>query len=92
MAVNKMKLKIYGQVQGVGMRLAVSSVAQNLNLTGWVKNCSDGSVELFAEGLMENLSTLLDWCYIGSQGEIISKIDVLWEEGPVQFADFNIIG
>ena len=37
--------KIHGRVQGVYFRASTVQCAQELGLTGWVKNCDDGSVE-----------------------------------------------
>ena len=39
-----------GTVQGVGFRWTAQSVANSLKLTGWVKNCSDGTVEVMCKG------------------------------------------
>ncbi len=39
-----------GKVQGVGFRVFVQSVAQELGFTGWVKNMPDGSVVMEAQG------------------------------------------
>lgn len=42
--------RFMGRVQGVGFRLFVQSVAQELGFTGWVKNMPDGSVVMEAQG------------------------------------------
>ena len=39
------RITITGRVQGVGFRESMRSVAQALELNGWVRNCEDGSVE-----------------------------------------------
>ena len=39
-----------GRVQGVGFRYTAQFEARSLSLSGWVKNCADGSVELEAQG------------------------------------------
>jgi acylphosphatase len=39
--------------------------AQGLNLSGWVKNLADGSVELEAEGPRWALEQLVAWCRVG---------------------------
>ena len=39
-----------GRVQGVGFRYHSTYKAENLGLTGWVRNCYDGSVEMEVEG------------------------------------------
>jgi acylphosphatase len=38
-------LVVYGRVQGVNFREAMRAQAQRLEVTGWVRNRSDGSVE-----------------------------------------------
>ncbi len=39
-----------GSVQGVGFRITAQQIANQLQLNGWVKNLSDGRVELIAQG------------------------------------------
>ena len=41
---------VEGRVQGVGFRYWTVQVARELVITGWVRNCPDYSVEIFAEG------------------------------------------
>lgn len=41
-----------GRVQGVGFRYTTSGLARRFNVTGYVKNLSDGRVELVAEGAL----------------------------------------
>ena len=48
-------LKIYGKVQGVGFRAWTKKTAEDLFLTGWVKNCEDESVECEVSGKRENI-------------------------------------
>lgn len=43
-------VRISGHVQGVFFRVWAQQQAQNLQVTGWVRNCSDGSVEAHLEG------------------------------------------
>lgn len=43
-------LKIYGRVQGVGFRYTAQYLASMFNITGWVKNCEDGSVHMEVQG------------------------------------------
>lgn len=42
-------LKIFGNVQDVCYRMYAQKMAQELGLVGWVKNYSDGIVEVDAE-------------------------------------------
>ena len=43
---------IHGHVQGVYFRQTTQQTAQKLELTGWVRNNADGTVEVIAEGLI----------------------------------------
>ena len=52
-------LSIQGRVQGVGFRFFAQDVAQELGLTGWVRNLPDGSVEAYAEGPREALEAFI---------------------------------
>ena len=56
---------VHGRVQGVFYRAKTQKVAEGLGLTGWVKNCRDGSVEIHAEGNKEKLEELIKWCRNG---------------------------
>ena len=48
-----------GEVQGVGFRYATRRLAQERRVTGFVKNLSDGQVELVAEGPADEVEGLL---------------------------------
>lgn len=43
-------LQVFGRVQGVGFRYTAVQLAKAYGLTGWVRNCDDGSVELEIQG------------------------------------------
>lgn len=73
-------LKVFGRVQGVFFRAFVQDVANRLNLTGWVKNCTDNSVEIFAEGEKEKLRQFLEVCRKGPSGARVENIEMTWEE------------
>ena len=52
---------ITGHVQGVGFRYAMCGEARRLRLTGWVRNCTNGSVEAVAVGDQVALQRLAQW-------------------------------
>jgi acylphosphatase len=68
------RLVAQGQVQGVGYRVACCRTAVALGLGGWVRNCSDGSVEIEAEGLPRQLGELRMWCEQGPQEARVSRV------------------
>lgn len=53
-------VKVTGRVQGVGFRYTTQQKAVESNLTGWVQNKSDGSVELEVEGAEQQVSQFLE--------------------------------
>ena len=73
-------LFVHGRVQGVFFRASTRKAAEDLELTGWVKNCDDGSVEIHAEGSREKLEELIAWCRQGPPMASVSKIDLNWIE------------
>ncbi|MBR5165344.1 MAG: acylphosphatase [Ruminococcus sp.] len=49
----------YGSVQGVGFRYRAYYAAQACGVSGWVKNCYDGSVEMEAEGTEKAIDDMI---------------------------------
>lgn len=52
-------IQFYGRVQGVGFRYYSTYKAQSLGLTGWVRNCDDGSVEMEVQGEPDIIDQLI---------------------------------
>ena len=61
MPVVSKRCVVQGRVQGVFFRASTQQIAQELGLSGWAKNCVDGSVEVVAVGSAEDVSSLQDW-------------------------------
>lgn len=59
--MNKIRkhFEFYGAVQGVGFRYRAYNAANLYGVTGWVRNCGDGSVEMEAEGTEENIDRMI---------------------------------
>ncbi|MDE6960505.1 MAG: acylphosphatase [Lachnospiraceae bacterium] len=67
-------IRFYGKVQGVGFRYHATYKARLLGLTGWVRNCYDGTVEMEVQGDAEAIAALL--LYLHSQRFIqIKRMD-----------------
>ena len=65
MARRRIHVVVRGRVQGVFFRKSTAETAGRLGVTGWVRNLSDGGVELEAEGTDEALEALLAFCRTG---------------------------
>ena len=90
MAKKKLFLKIFGDVQGVGFRYYASGVAQNLGLTGWMKNAGEKTVEGEIEGEEKSLEEFLEWAKKGPRWARVEKVEARWEEFKDEFGDFKI--
>ncbi len=71
-----LRLRITGRVQGVGYRLWATRTAASLGLRGWVRNRSDGSVEVLATGAPENVAALVEACRQGPSGGRVTAVTV----------------
>lgn len=56
--MERIHFRVSGRVQGVGFRAYVQYCASRRRLSGWVRNCWDGTVEGEAEGPSEALLEL----------------------------------
>ncbi len=86
----RVHLSIRGRVQGVFFRASTLDQAQRLGLTGWVRNCADGSVEVLAQGDRDNVQAFIAWCRVGPSGARVEDIDVRWQAASQEFTGFEI--
>lgn len=68
-------VRVHGRVQRVAFREYTRREAQRLGLDGWVRNRSDGTVEVWAEGPVGQLKQLLDWLSIGSPFSQVTQVE-----------------
>ena len=52
-------LRFHGDVQGVGFRWSARTIADRYGVSGWVRNCYDGTVEMEAEGTPRDIDCLV---------------------------------
>lgn len=88
--MERIQLIITGRVQGVLFRSSAASEAQKLGLTGWVRNRSDGAVEIVAEGRKESLEELVSWAKAGPDFARVEDVKVAWERATSEFSGFEI--
>jgi len=88
--MKRLRIQIWGRVQGVFFRTHTQAEATKLNLVGWVRNCPDGTVEIVAEGNEKSLTRLLDWCRTGPPKAQVLKIEPAWDEAEGEFESFII--
>ena len=74
--MRRIRAIISGRVQGVSYRAATCTEARRLGVVGWVRNRSDGSVELEAQGADDMVASLLQWCHQGPPAALVARVQV----------------
>lgn len=80
-------LRIYGLVQGVFFRDSLRQQAEALEVSGWVRNRRDGSVEAMLQGNETAVETLIVWCRTGNGRSRVERVEI--EEGQGEFSGFE---
>jgi len=78
-------------VQGVGFRYTVKSVANGFDVTGTIRNRTDGAVELVAEGAKDELAAFRQAIRESGVEHFIRNEAVSWAEAKNEFRGFEII-
>lgn len=79
----------HGRVQGVGFRLTAHGIALRYPVRGWVRNLSDGTVELVVIGSPASIRRCLDEVAAAMQGHITDVNEADWT-GDVTPSGFEI--
>ncbi|MDH5764525.1 MAG: acylphosphatase [Gammaproteobacteria bacterium] len=82
--------RVYGRVQGVFYRASAQEQAEQLGLTGWVRNLPDGCVEAVACGSEQQLTSFENWLQQGSAMARVENLDIEAVTDPVYFNKFEV--
>ncbi len=80
---------VKGRVQGVGYRYSARNQARFLGLKGMVKNLSDGSVYIEAEGTKNQLDEFIIWCKKGPGFGQVDSVEIV-SASLKNYSRFNI--
>jgi acylphosphatase len=85
-----LKVVITGKVQGVYFRATAKQEAIKLNVHGYVKNQSDGTLLLELQGTEPTINSMIKWCH---KGPILAKVDQVTTKDQAfqNFTSFEII-
>lgn len=87
----RVRAYVSGRVQGVFFRSSVADLATQLGVTGWVRNLSDGRVEVLFEGERGAVEKVVEYCRRGPPGAHVRDLDLNWEDWHGEFARFEIL-
>lgn len=83
------KVIIEGKVQGVWYRGWTEKTARDLNLSGWVRNLANGSVEALFSGAETDVDQMLELCWKGPEPAIVTSVTAEDHNAP-DSADFVV--
>lgn len=85
----RVHMYISGVVQGVFFRANTENVARSLSLSGWVRNLTDGRVEVVAEGPQDRMNEFISWCHKGPPIASVDSVEMKWEMPTGEFKTFR---
>ena len=88
--LQRLHVRVYGRVQGVGFRYFVLNSAVELGLVGWVRNRRDDSVEVIAEGELDVLKSLVGALQRGSNSSSVTDVKTNLQEASGEFGSFYV--
>ena len=85
----RLSARVFGVVQGVGFRFWTMGKAEELRLTGLVRNLDDGSVSVVAEGPQQQVQELLDWLRSEKAPGRVERVDESISAAEGSFRGFS---
>ncbi|MEO0455107.1 MAG: acylphosphatase [Cyanobacteria bacterium P01_A01_bin.114] len=86
----RIKLTVFGIVQGVGFRYHTRLKAIEIGLTGYVRNRPEGTVEIVADGDQTQLQQIIQWAHQGSPAAQVDRVEVVDQLSINRFESFVI--
>ncbi|MFN2533390.1 MAG: acylphosphatase [Pyrinomonadaceae bacterium] len=84
------KFLIRGDVQGVGYRFFAQRAAARHQVTGYVRNCADGTVEALVEGLPANVEAFKHDLATGPQWAVVDQMEEINLDPSGRYSSFRI--
>lgn len=88
--MKRIHIYVSGLVQGVYFRHNTKIKAEEFGLKGWVRNLSDGRVEIVCEGISDSIDKMTAWCRRGPRGAYVEHLEIYQGEFINEFNEFRI--
>ncbi|WP_353987786.1 acylphosphatase [Ruicaihuangia caeni] len=88
--MRRVHVLVRGDVQGVGYRFTMQSVARDSDVTGWVRNRRDGTVEAEVQGDSQHVDRVLEWMSEGPPAGHVESVTVTDVE-PFDESGFRLV-
>ena len=70
------RLYIEGIVQGIFFRSFIKENAEKNNIKGFVRNLEDGRIEIFLEGIINDVNKMIEICKKGPKHSQIKNVEI----------------
>ena len=80
MILSRVHVQIYGRVQGVFFRQTTLEMAKKNNITGYVRNKLNGTVEALFEGEEDNVSRMIEFSHHGPPSASVQGVEIISNE------------
>lgn len=87
--MTRKRVKARGRVQGVFFRDATQREARAAGVSGWARNCADGTVEAVFEGDDDAVSRMVDFVHRGPGRAEVEDVEVV-DESPEGLSGFDV--
>lgn len=88
--MEQIRAVVHGVVQGVGFRYHTRQIAQQIGVNGFVRNQTDGTVEIVAVGTKDQLKALLDWANQGPASARVTQVEAEPYTRAAHFDGFTV--
>ena len=88
-ALVRRRIVVHGRVQGVAFRYYARERARAHNVSGWVENRPDGTVEAVLEGDSEAVDRVVRFFETGPPQARVERVDVS-DEAPQGLSGFSV--
>lgn len=90
MCDKRFRVTVSGRVQGVAFRASTRRKANQLGVTGWVRNLANGDVEITVEGEEDKVKRLISWARNGPRRARVTDLESHEEEYTGKFDTFSV--
>lgn len=88
--MKSLHILVSGRVQGVAFRHFARGMARSLGVRGFVRNLSDGRVEVLAQGADDALAHLVRSLEEGPPMAVVGRVETRWTDEPDRYPDFTV--
>jgi len=84
-------ISVYGEVHNIGFRTWAKELAAKLDLLGWVRKASDGSIEILIQGEEEPITNFLSLCWDGPKMAYVDDVLATESSSDSTLIEFKVL-